>query len=155
MWRVPNVIRVDSLANFNWVHAEEEDLLVEPLLPDDEELTPEFLAARKKIALAHETLPNYLVNKDATVALLFATVKPAIGGRPTMKVFNGAEGPDGKRLEGVRNPAKRFSTGDPHRPPVDRRLARASKRPQMWTSKAFYPGSLRLPSCYYLSYSDV
>ena len=113
MWRVPNVIRVDSLANFNWVHAEEEDLLVEPLLPDDEELTPEFLAARKKIALAHETLPNYLVNKDATVALLFATVKPAIGGSPDYESFlNGAEGPDGKRLEGVRNLAKRFSTGD-------------------------------------------
>ena len=113
MWRVPNVIRVDSLANFNWVHADGEDLLVEPLLPDDEELTPEFLAARKKVALTHETIPNYLVNKDGTVALVFATIKPAIGGSPDYESFlNGQTTPDGKRIDGVRDLARKFTRGD-------------------------------------------
>lgn len=113
MWRVPDVIRVDSLANFNWVHAEGEDLLVEPLLPDDLPLDSETLSARKKIALEHETLPNYLVNKDATVALLFATIKPAIGTSPDYESFlNGRTMDDGTRMAGVRDIARKFSRGD-------------------------------------------
>ena len=46
-WQLPYAIRVDSL-NFNWVHAEEDELVVEPMIPDDIELTPEVLKARKK-----------------------------------------------------------------------------------------------------------
>ena len=51
MWRVPEVIRVDSLANFQWVHAAEGDIEVEPLIPDDVPLTAELLRERKRIAL--------------------------------------------------------------------------------------------------------
>ena len=45
MWQVPEVIRVDSLSNYNWVHANGDDIVVEPLLPAV--LTPELLAERK------------------------------------------------------------------------------------------------------------
>ena len=38
LWQTEDVIRVDSLANFNWTHAEDDDLIVEPILPDDERL---------------------------------------------------------------------------------------------------------------------
>ena len=113
LWRVPDVIRVDSLANFNWVHAEEEDLIVEPLLPDDMPLDEKTLAARKKIALTHETLPNYLVNKEGTVALVFATIKPALGGSPDYEGFlTGRDVKDGERLKGVRELARKYETGD-------------------------------------------
>lgn len=76
MWQVPEVIRVDSLANFNWVHASADDIVVEPLFPGT--LTPEILAHRKQIALTHETLPNYLISKDATVTVIMGRIKPGL-----------------------------------------------------------------------------
>jgi hypothetical protein len=80
MWQIPEVIRVDSLANYNWVHADGDEIKVEPLFPA--EVTPEVLAARKKVALSHEVIPNYLVSKDATTALLFGRIKPGIDKPP-------------------------------------------------------------------------
>jgi predicted RND superfamily exporter protein len=80
MWKVPEVIRVDSLANYNWVHARGDDIVVEPLLP--EQLTPEVLQERRQIALHHEILPDYLVSRDGRTALLFARIKPGIDRPP-------------------------------------------------------------------------
>ena len=54
MWLLPDIIRVTSLANYSWVHAEEDDILVDPFLPDDIPLTQELLDERKSIALSHE-----------------------------------------------------------------------------------------------------
>lgn len=76
MWHVPEIIRVDSLANYNWVHAEGDDIQVEPLLP--EELTAEVLEQRRQVALAHEVLPDYLVSRDGNTALVFARIKPGL-----------------------------------------------------------------------------
>jgi hypothetical protein len=82
MWQIPEVIRVDSLSNFSWVHGKDDDIVIEPLLP--EELTPQLLAERKAIALGHETLPNYLVSKDGNTAVVNARIRPAFeqGARP-------------------------------------------------------------------------
>jgi predicted RND superfamily exporter protein len=76
MWQVPDIIRADSLSNFNWVHASGDDIVVEPFFPD--QLTPEILAERKRIALQHPTLPKYLVSTDGRTALVFGRVKPGI-----------------------------------------------------------------------------
>jgi len=99
-WLVPEVIRVDSLSNYNWTHAEDDELMVEPLIPDDEPLTPELLEARKEVALNHEMIPGYLISSDGTSAVIFAQLKPAINGTPdfetviqgtreTLKTFEG------------------------------------------------------------------
>ncbi len=76
IWKIPEVIRVDSLANYSWVHSEGDDIKVEPLLP--ETLTPEILAQRSKVALADEVVPGYLVSRDAKTALIFARIKPGL-----------------------------------------------------------------------------
>lgn len=78
MWKMPDVVRVDSLANFNWVHADGDDILVERLLPDDEPLTAAFLEQRRAAALGHETLPGWLISEDGRTTVLFATLKPAL-----------------------------------------------------------------------------
>ena len=78
LWQIKDVIRVDSLANFNWTHAEDDDLIVEPILPDDERLDDSFLRERKRIALSHETLPGYLVSPSGNTAIIIATLKPAL-----------------------------------------------------------------------------
>ena len=62
---MPDIIRVTSLSNYSWVHADGDDILVDPFIPDDVELTQELLDARKEIALNHEVLPDYLVSKNA------------------------------------------------------------------------------------------
>src|SRR6185503_776092 len=53
MWKVTETIRVESLSNFTWVRALGDELLVEPLIPDDVELTDQLLAERRKAALEH------------------------------------------------------------------------------------------------------
>ena len=88
MWRVPEIIRVDSLSNFNWVHAQDDDIMVEPLFPDV--LTPEVLVERGKIALADEILPGYLVSKDGKTAMVFARVKPGIDHPPDAPAITAA-----------------------------------------------------------------
>lgn len=82
MWKVPEVIRVDSLANYNWVHASGDDIAVERFFPDDGSLSAELLAARQQIALKDETLPNYLVSKDSKTTLVYAHIRPGIESVP-------------------------------------------------------------------------
>lgn len=88
MWKVPEVIRVDSLSNFQWVHATGDDIEVENLLPNKPLLSDDLLAERKQIALKHEVLPGYLVSEDATSALVYARIKPGIDGPPDPKRIN-------------------------------------------------------------------
>ncbi len=78
LWTAPDVIRVDSLANFNWVHDEDGDLVVEPLIPDLGPLDDEVLAERKKVALEHELVPGYLVGATATTAVIYARLAPKL-----------------------------------------------------------------------------
>ena len=91
------------------MHSEEGDYIVEPLIPPDMELTDELLQERKAAALAHETLPDYLVSRDGTAALMYVTVKPALGGSPDYEaVLEGGESESGKPLKGLRNIAQEF-----------------------------------------------
>ena len=89
MWQVAEIIRVESLANYNWVHSvvneedpSEREILIDPLIPDEGPLDAGVLAERRLVALNHEVIPNYLVNEQADTALIFAYLKPAIGGSP-------------------------------------------------------------------------
>ncbi|MFO1431947.1 MAG: MMPL family transporter [Candidatus Competibacteraceae bacterium] len=78
MWQVPEVIRVESLSNYRWVHAAGDDIVVEPLIPDKVPLTDEILKERKAVALNHEVIPGFLVSKDAKTALVIGYVKPSL-----------------------------------------------------------------------------
>ncbi len=80
MWLMPDIIRVTSLSNYSWVHAEGDDILVDPFFPDDIELTQELMDSRKDIAMNHEVLPDYLISKNANTALLYARIRPSIDG---------------------------------------------------------------------------
>ncbi|MEO1173624.1 MAG: MMPL family transporter, partial [Myxococcota bacterium] len=87
MWKIPDVIQVESITNFSWVHADGDDIVVEPLLPDLGPLDPAVLAERKQVALEHEILPDYLVSKDGTIGLIFGRVKPGIDAPPDASVI--------------------------------------------------------------------
>ena len=76
MWKVSETIRVESLSNFTWVHADGDELIVEPLIPDDRELTPELLAQRREVALNHEQLPGLLVSPDGKTTVIYGYLQP-------------------------------------------------------------------------------
>jgi predicted RND superfamily exporter protein len=85
IWKTAEVIRVDSLTNFNWVHAEEDEVVIEPLIPendDTETITEEILAERKYIALNHPNVKGFLVNEKADVTVIYAKLKPSFDGSP-------------------------------------------------------------------------
>ncbi len=88
LWKIPEIIRVDSLTNFNWVHANGDDIVVESLFP--EVLTPEILLNRRQIALSHEALPNYLISKDGLTAMVYGHVKPGLDHPPDAKAITEA-----------------------------------------------------------------
>lgn len=87
MWKIPEVIQVESVANFSWVHAEGDEIVVEPLLPDIGPLDREILEERRTVALEHELLPDYLVSKDGTIGLVFGRIKPGIDAPPNTETI--------------------------------------------------------------------
>ena len=90
MWRVPEVIRVQSLSNFRWVHATGDEIKIEALLPTDQELTDELLTQRKRVALGHEQLPGWLVSEDGRTTAIFGYIRPGIDSTPDMPSITAA-----------------------------------------------------------------
>ncbi len=87
MWKVAETMRVESLSNFQWVHADGEELIVEDLIPDDRDLTDDLLAQRKKAALEHEQLPGFLISPDGKTTLVFGWLEPERGGEVRMNNY--------------------------------------------------------------------
>lgn len=84
MWKLPEIIRVDSLSNYNYSYAEEDDIIVESFFPElPEPLTDELLSKKKAIALKHKVLPGYLISRDAKTVMLFARLATVVGGSPS------------------------------------------------------------------------
>ncbi|MDK9780630.1 MMPL family transporter [Vibrio sp. B172a] len=74
-WQVPYSSRVDSIANYQHTEAFEDDLLVEDLLYEDYELTPERIAKVKSIALSEPVLKSALISEQGDVTVVNITVQ--------------------------------------------------------------------------------
>ncbi len=74
-WQVPYSSRVDSIANYQHTEAFEDDLLVEGLLYEDYELTPERIAKVKSIALSEPVLKSALISEKGDVTVVNITVQ--------------------------------------------------------------------------------
>jgi len=74
-WQIPYSTRVDSISNFQYTHAEEDDLIVEDLVSEPESLSASALLEKKKIALAEPLLLDRLINPSASVAGVNVTVQ--------------------------------------------------------------------------------
>ncbi len=66
-WNTPYSSRVDSLSNFQYTYAEEDDLTVEDLINNPTELSENDLVKLKEIALAQPLLVNRLLSPAADV----------------------------------------------------------------------------------------
>ena len=79
MWQLPDVIRVDSITNYQRIYADGDDINVEPLISPLKVYTVEEIKALKEIALKDEMLPGYLLSEDASMTLLVGTLRPSEG----------------------------------------------------------------------------
>ncbi len=69
-WKVPFSTRVDSITNFQYSRAIEDDLIVENLVPKNVVLNSSKLEAIKNITLAEPLLKDRLINKPGSVTAI-------------------------------------------------------------------------------------
>ncbi len=69
-WQLPFATRVDSITNFQYSYAEEDDLIVDDLVDLEREHTAEELGDLKAIALAEPLLKRRLISDDARVTAI-------------------------------------------------------------------------------------
>ena len=74
-WQIPYSSRVDSLTNYQHTVAIGDDLIVEDLLLELELLKEKNLDELKSISLSEPLLINRLINKDASVTVVNATIQ--------------------------------------------------------------------------------
>ncbi len=88
LWLVPEVIRVESLSNYNYSYAEDDDIIVEPFFGESQGgFSQEYLDTRRELALSHPVMKNYLISEDGTSALIFARLATTLSGSPNYKVI--------------------------------------------------------------------
>lgn len=73
-WQVPYSTRVDSLSNFQYTWAQEDDLVVEDLIEGAAQFSDADLDRIKKIALKEPLLLNRLINPASSVTAVNVTV---------------------------------------------------------------------------------
>ena len=74
-WQVPFTSRVDSVTNFQHTVAEEDDLIVADLVPEDATMDAEFLSQVRQIAINEPLMRKRLISEQGHVAVVNATVQ--------------------------------------------------------------------------------
>ena len=74
-WQVPYSTRVDSVTNFQYTYAEEDDMIVEDLVMSTKNLTSEKLNEIKQIAISEPLLVNKIISKTGHVSVVNVTVQ--------------------------------------------------------------------------------
>lgn len=74
-WQLPWSNRVDSVTNFQYTHADGDDLTVRDLVPEPTALTPQALADVRAVALSEPLLVGNLVALDGRVSAVNVTVQ--------------------------------------------------------------------------------
>jgi len=73
-WQIPFSTRVDSITNFQYTYAEDDDIVVEALVPDVSLLNQDELERVKQIALTDPLIARKLVSKEGHVTAVAATI---------------------------------------------------------------------------------
>ena len=80
LWNMNHVDRVDSITNYQYIHNEAsapDDVLVDDFIENLEELSPEFLAKRREIAMHDSMVVNGCISKDGKTTLIVARLDDA------------------------------------------------------------------------------
>ncbi|WP_067515194.1 efflux RND transporter permease subunit [Endozoicomonas ascidiicola] len=91
VWKLTDVIRVDSVTNYQRVFADGDNINVESLFSSETSYSDHQINELKEIALKDEMLSGYLLSEDATMTLLVGTLRPSAGDELDIKpVVNAA-----------------------------------------------------------------
>ena len=82
-WQIPHSIRVDSVTNFQHTYAEEDDLIVDDLVPEPESMDEAKLNYAKQVALKEPALAARLLSLDGAHTGINVTVQ--LPGKDQMK----------------------------------------------------------------------
>lgn len=74
-WQVPHSTRVDSITNFQYTYAEDDDMIVENLVQNTKNLTDVDLAKIKEIALNEPLLLDKIISPTGHVSIVNVTVQ--------------------------------------------------------------------------------
>lgn len=74
-WQVPYSTRVDSVTNFQYTYAEEDDMIVEDLVMKTKDLTQSDLDKIKQIAIKEPLLVNKIISQSGHVSVVNVTVQ--------------------------------------------------------------------------------
>ncbi|NQZ87589.1 MAG: MMPL family transporter [Colwellia sp.] len=74
-WQVPYSTRVDSVTNFQYTYAEEDDMIVEDLVMSTSNLTSDKLEQIKQIAISEPLLVNKIISTTGHVSVVNVTVQ--------------------------------------------------------------------------------
>lgn len=74
-WQIPYVVRVDSLSSYQHTRAEEDDLIVEDLIPGADSLDEERIALVRQVALSEPALFKRFISEDGTASAVVATLE--------------------------------------------------------------------------------
>ena len=74
-WQVPYSTRVDSVTNFQYTYAEEDDMIVEDLFMSARNLTAKKLDKIKQIAISEPLLVNKIISDTGHVSVVNVTVQ--------------------------------------------------------------------------------
>ncbi len=81
MWRMNHIARVDSLTNFQYIHAnpeDKDDVLVEDFIQDISGLDKASLNRKKEIALNDRDMVGSFISKDGKTAMIIARLTPKV-----------------------------------------------------------------------------
>lgn len=74
-WQTPYSSRVDSIANFQFTWSEDDDLVVEDLVLDASDITPERVSKVRDVALSEPALVDKLVGRSGEATVVNITVQ--------------------------------------------------------------------------------
>ncbi|WP_444901112.1 RND family transporter [Microbulbifer sp. CnH-101-G] len=91
LWRTAHVSRVDSLTNFPYSSAEDDDILIEEFVYELDELTPQRIAFIETAASSERDLVGNLVSKNGRFTAINATIRlPGLDHKAEVLAVTGA-----------------------------------------------------------------
>ena len=82
MWEVTDVIRAESLGNYNYIEAIDDDIIIEPFLPEQDSFSSKELSQINKRAMNDDVIPEFFISPDATYTLVYGYMRPYFSDEP-------------------------------------------------------------------------
>jgi len=85
LWETEYIARVDSITNYQYVHADKDDadnVLVEDFIENIDSYSSQELSDKKRVALTQDLILGKLISEDATTTMIVGRMTPKAGDDP-------------------------------------------------------------------------